>query len=248
MRNAYPKQRLISVIAQEQFIAINFKEYKMIKRTVLALSLTVAAMSSHAGSYNDTTPNNSFAAAPNINPYFTTEFSPDVGDSTGKNTSLAGPWVTISGQGNGAADYFGFDVSEEGQRVTLDIDYTGGHSSIHNGFDAAVALWAHVGPNTYSLLGWNDTSSPTAGAGGSMEPLDSFLTLNLPVGHYFAGVSQAGSNPSDTGWNVAPLIGSDRNYTLQVQVSAVPEPEIYAMLLIGFGVIGAISRRRKRFC
>lgn len=208
----------------------------MIKKTILALSLAATATTVQAGSYSDTTLNNSFATAANINPFFTTEFSPDIGNSSGTNTSLAGPWVTIAGQGNGASDYFSFDVSQEGQRVTLDIDYTMAHPNNPYGFDAKVALWRQVGTNTYSLLNSNDDFDTAAGAGGSVHPWDSFLVQNVPAGHYIADVAEFPNQPD---------IASDRQYTLQVQVSPVPEPGSYAMLLVGLGIIGAVYRRKQ---
>lgn len=220
----------------------------MIKRTVLALSLAATATSSYAGSYIDTTLNNSFATAASINPYFTTAFSPDIGNAAGDNTSMDGPWVTISGQGNEASDYFSFDIAQEGQQVTLDIDYTMTHPNNPYGFDAEVALWQQVDTNAYSLLDWNDDSSTSAGAGGSVHDFDSFQLLNAPAGRYIAGVSRFFNEPNDTGWSAESFIAGDRQYTLQVQVSPVPEPESYAMLLAGLGLIGAISRisRRRR--
>ena len=86
---------------------LTLRRYAMFQRTVLALSLSTIAMSSHAGFYNEPTPPppiNLFATATDINPYFTMEFSPDIGDSSGNNTSLDGPWVTISGRGDNAND------------------------------------------------------------------------------------------------------------------------------------------------
>lgn len=41
-------------------------------------------------------------------------------------------------------------------------------------------------------------------------------------------------------------LAADRQYmTVNFNVNAVPEPETYAMLLAGFGLVGAITRRRK---
>lgn len=217
------------------------------QRTLLALSLSAIAMSSHAGSYGDTTLNNSFAAAADINPYFTTGFSADIGDMNGNNTSLSAPWVTIAGQGNGANDYFSFDVSKENQAVNLDIDYTMEHPDNPNGFDSYVALWQQTGPNTYTPLNWVDDSPISAGADGSVHVNDSFLEEAVPPGHYIAGVSMYPNSPTDAGWGPGwPPIPNDDKYTLQVQVTAVPEPETYAMLLAGLGLVGFIARRRNR--
>lgn len=225
----------------------------MIQRTILAFSLSAIAMSSHAGFYNEPTPPpvSPFTTATNINSYFTTEFSPDIGDSSGNNTSLEGPWVTIAGKGNDANDYFSFDVSTENRGVRLDIDYTMSHPSNPNGFDSEVALWRQVGAGTYSLVGINDDFSVSAGAGGSVHPYDSFLSVEAPVGHYIAGVTRCCSQALETGWAPGSVIPYGLEYTLQVQVGEVdvvappiPEPETYAMLLTGLGLLGFMSRRK----
>lgn len=224
----------------------------MIQRTVLAFSLAAIAMSSHAGFFEDPTPPppvSPFATAIDLNPYFTTEFSPDIGDSSGNNTSLEGPWVTIAGKGNDANDYFSFDVSTENRGVRLDIDYTMHHPSNPNGFDSQVALWRQVGAGTYALVGMNDDFSSSAGAGGSVHRYDSFLSVAVPVGHYIAGVTRCCPGALDTGWDPGSVIPNGREYTLQVQigeveVAPIPEPETYAMLLAGLGLLGLMARRK----
>ncbi|SFU69806.1 DVUA0089 family protein [Nitrosospira multiformis] len=226
----------------------------MIQRTILAFSLSAIAMSSHAGFYNDSAPPppiSSFATATDINPYFTTEFSPDIGNSFGNNTSLEGPWVTIAGKGNDANDYFSFDVSKEDQGVRLDIDYTASHPSNPNGFDSQVALWRQVDAGAYSLVGANDDFLVSAGAGGSVDSWDSFLSAEAPVGHYIAGVTRCCIRALDTGWAPGSNgIPNGLEYTLQVQVGEVevttpiPEPETYAMLLAGLGLLGFMARRK----
>lgn len=64
----------------------------------------------------------------------------------------------------------------------------------------------------------------------------------------FASVEYSGHGPlqltiSGTKLNASPLKAS---YNGSVSVSPVPEPETYAMLLAGLGVMGAIARRRKQ--
>jgi hypothetical protein len=216
----------------------------MIKESALAFSLVSVATLAQAGIYSDSTLNNSFASAANINPYFTTEFSPDIGDLVGNDTSLKGPWVTITGQGNGASDFFSFDVNGA-TNIALDVDYTFAHPDNPNGFDAVVALWQQINATTYSLLDWNDDRSISAGAAGSVHMNDSFLEKEVSSGHYVAGIAHFFFNaPSDTGWTPSSAIAGDRQYTLQVQVTPIPEPETYAVLTVGLGLIGFMTRRK----
>ena len=75
----------------------------------------------------------------------------------------------------------------------------------------------------------------------------------------YGDVSVFGSTPLDprgpqaVGWYyLAPwmlsLVQLTREYRLQLSgVSVVPEPETYAMLLAGLGLVGAMARRRKMF-
>ncbi|PTR05196.1 putative secreted protein with PEP-CTERM sorting signal/MYXO-CTERM domain-containing protein, partial [Nitrosospira sp. Nsp5] len=54
-----------------------------------------------------------------------------------------------------------------------------------------------------------------------------------------------------TGWApVAPgdVVTLNEDYRIRLSgVSVVPEPETYAMLLAGLGLVGAMARRRKAF-
>jgi PEP-CTERM motif len=58
-----------------------------------------------------------------------------------------------------------------------------------------------------------------------------------------AGVQDFASGLLDGGVHVRSL-ASGRSESL-VTVSAVPEPETYAMMLAGLGLMGAVARRRK---
>jgi len=73
----------------------------------------------------------------------------------------------------------------------------------------------------------------------------------------FTGSAGATFNYDNTGRTLisfgTPLVYSDFNFTIRnVQLgslqslSAVPEPEAYAMLLAGLGMIGAVARRRRK--
>ncbi|MFG6439591.1 FxDxF family PEP-CTERM protein [Roseateles sp. LKC17W] len=77
-------------------------------------------------------------------------------------------------------------------------------------------------------------------AGGT--PVDSFAvggtqfsgsdSWTLAAGSYFYGVSGTGT-----------AVGS---YTLTSTVAAVPEPETYALLAAGLGIVGFVASRRRR--
>jgi hypothetical protein len=62
------------------------------------------------------------------------------------------------------------------------------------------------------------------------------------------GITYTGShfyaNTSSLNFPGSPA--SDRQYmTVNFDVAAVPEPETYAMLLAGLGMLGAVARRKK---
>ncbi len=47
------------------------------------------------------------------------------------------------------------------------------------------------------------------------------------------------------GWSVASASGFDYSRSYAAQVTAVPEPETSAMMLMGLGLMGFVARRRK---
>lgn len=208
----------------------------MKKLTLLPLALLAA--SAWAGIYNDTTANNSFDTAVNLNRYFSNGYSPDVGDALGHNTSLLAPWVTINGQGNGGYDYYMFTTAAKG-RVILDIDYTSGYAGNTHGFDSV--LWVYN--SARQVGGYNDDEwSLLAGAGGSFSGRDSFIPMqDLPVGTYYVRVGGGGVHD-------LPIYDGAR-YTLQVQsfqIAAVPEPSSYALMLGGLTLLTGVGLARKK--
>ena len=204
-------------------------------KTLTLLPLALLAASAWAGTYNDTTLNNSFETAVNLNPYFSGGSNADVGDSVGTNTSLLAPWVTVSGRGNGGYDYYQFTTAASG-RVILDIDYNAGYLG---GFDSALRVYgSDRKPGAYN----DDELSLVAGAGGSSNTFDSFIEMNgLSAGTYYVRVNAGGVND-------LPVYDGAR-YTLQVQsfqIAAVPEPSSYALMLGGLAVLAGGRLARKK--
>jgi hypothetical protein len=82
----------------------------------------------------------------------------------------------------------------------------------------------------FKVTGYNDLATSGAGT-NDLWKLD---TVNLSAGNYYLEV---------TGMVTGNKGGS---YAADVQVLAVPEPETYAMLAAGLGLIGFASRRKAK--
>jgi len=85
--------------------------------------------------------------------------------------------------------------------------------------------------NPDGIVGNTDDSYVTAASGNSNAL--SFSFANTPAGNYYLQVF---------GVTTGSLGGI---YTGAISITPVPEPETFAMLLAGLGVMGAIARRRK---
>ena len=124
----------------------------------------------------------------------------------------------------------------------FDIDYGyGGAGSM----DTMIAVWTADG--TRVAYG-DDEWAVSAGAGGSVSGLDSFLQLELTAGLYIVGVSEFWTTPLlNGGWGHCrnpPDLGD--TYTLQVSL-ADPVPEPMTLTLFGSGLLGlGVLRRRRR--
>ena len=140
---------------------------------------------------------NSIDTALNIDSEFTLGENPDVANSETM------PYVSISGVGSNATDWYAFTVTHAGDSAVFDIDYA---KDVGGSFDSWLTLYDANGNKIVS----NDDSSTSNGDGGSVHHYDSFLTYTFTnPGTYYIEVGKYsnGSNIPDGG-----------TYTLQVSL------------------------------
>jgi choice-of-anchor C domain-containing protein len=193
-------------------------------------------------------------AAPFTNGSF--EVGPDPGGFTtllGGNTSITG-WTVDSFSGPSSIDYIGsyWVAGDPVRSIDLNGDHVGGISQT---FDTVVNQTYNV---SFQLSG-NPDFNPLP------KTLDVFTTGNPTVSFTFTNTSNSTTSmdwvpESFTFKATSGLTTIDfRSTTLMpegcpcfgpaldnVNVTAVPEPETYAMMLAGLGLMGFIARRRKQ--
>ena len=76
---------------------------------------------------------------------------------------------------------------------------------------------------------------------------DSYMVLGTGTGTAFVPYTKGGLYDLVIGFNDALEVDGDYDdLVVGVRVTAVPEPETYALMLAGLGAIGFIARRRRQ--
>lgn len=180
--------------------------------------------------------------------------------------SFQGTIWSLSYSGSALADA---DPLHETYRVTLDVDtsgYTGGGSfidqvavKVSSSLFGASLVSGPGGASNWSISSGGIGAYGCSGSGGGFECADGLILAgNTPVpggtyswvfdltmtnGLLFTGLLESsvkGRFVDANGRKVGALVSE--NVTL---TSPVPEPEIYAMMGLGLGLLGWVGRRRK---
>lgn len=139
------------------------------------------------------------------------------------NANAATYTIVDAAQGNTYSNSFTNSVSDPS---FFDID--GGHFLDHIIFNLTTA-------STITLTGTNNATAVLLNTG---DPLFQFISADFVSPLSLTATLAAGSYQAD-------FKSTDGVFTGTLSVAAVPEPETYAMLLAGLGLIGFSARRRQ---
>ena len=111
---------------------------------------------------------------------------------------------------------------------------------------AKVCAWLLTSGNDYKMngIGYYEYGVEWGGGTGGSNATPSPLTFQIAA----AGLSEGSVQFNALGYYFAADIisGTTGNTGIVGSVGAIPEPETYAMLLAGLGLLGFMARRRTR--
>ena len=114
-----------------------------------------------------------------------------------------------------------------------------GSAPLLDGGDDVISF-INLAAGTYSFL-FSFSSQNVAGLSADVNGQAATIT---PVGAVFTFASLAGIGNSPFTLTLKGTANGDSLYSGELAVKAVPEPETYALLLAGLGVLGFVARRR----
>lgn len=156
--------------------------------------------------------------------------------------SAPGAAATLATIGSAAVDAFVFAGIDSPAFWTIDIagnnegPYLGGYQA--STANEPLGNWAWVNGDAWDYTQWNPGEPNNYG--GNENNLLFFATGNNRSGNWNdGGDSAAYGSPGLPSYYIA-----ESKFT---GVSAVPEPASWALMIVGFGIVGAAMRRRPRY-
>jgi len=151
------------------------------------------------------------------------------------------------------------------------FSYAGGTNGAGNliasgGFDPEVTVYTRPAGD---LLGWNDDGGSAVPADPwTLQHYDSYLQLLLNPGDYFVALSVYPAGPYGSNYFADGLYTAstftdisgfhylipntnqymderDGHWALDITQGAVPEPASWALMIVGFGLVGGAMRQRR---
>lgn len=186
------------------------------------------------------------------------------------NAPYAADWFELTNIGASAMDITGWKMDDASASFASSVGLTGitsiaaGQSVIFiesaGGAATGSFVSAWFGSNPASAIGYYSGSGVGLGTGGDAVNIynaSGVLQANVSFGasdavspyqtfDNAAGLTGAISQLSVAGVNGAFVANDGIEIGSPGSIAAVPEPETYAMLLAGLGLIGAIARKRQR--
>ena len=174
------------------------------------------------------------------------------GAGTNYGVSFSGPTLALidadaGGSGNFAneptKDTIMFFLQSNNAILDFAAGFTTGFSFFYTSSTAAtINVWSGVGA-TGSILGSINLAAQHTANNCTGDPSGTFCNWD-PIGVTFAGTARSidfGGTANQTGYDNITF-GSSKPGS-----GAVPEPATWAMMLLGFGGMGAVLRSRRRF-
>jgi hypothetical protein len=203
------------------------------KKSITAV-LAVLAMAS--GAANAATSLVGLIAGPLANPgSFMATLNSSVADSQAKLDFVINGFRSLDGY-NTYQDLFTLTINGDtasAQKWSGSFNLGGGGTS-DTSFGSGTAVTVNQnGMNPGTAIGWNGGTTTVTGL--TFNLLEGNNTFKFAYSAPGRANGMRGQGLGDEGWGIKTAM-----------VSAVPEPETYAMMLAGLGLIGTIARRRKQ--